>query len=76
MSQEDNMPKPGIYRHYKGHEYNYIGIAKHSETLETLVIYQRLDDLDEYWVRPKDIFEGNVIIDEVEKPRFEWIRES
>lgn len=72
------MPKSGIYRHYKGMEYRVIGIAKHSETLEDLVVYEALYDnqLSKLWVRPKEMFEENVIIDGIEKPRFEWIREN
>ena len=43
---------PGRYRHYKGNEYEVIGMARHSETLEPMVIYKALYGSGEYWVRP------------------------
>lgn len=53
--------KLGKYQHYKGKFYEVIGIAKHSETLEDLVIYKALYDSEEFgnnalWARPKSMF--------------------
>lgn len=50
------MLKLGKYRHYKGKEYEVFGIAKHSETLEELVVYQALYDDKQMWVRPLKMF--------------------
>ena len=44
--------KPGIYRHFKGNEYRLLYTAKHSETLEDMVVYQALYDERGIWVRP------------------------
>lgn len=65
------MPKPGIYKHYKGNNYEVIGTAKHSETLEDMVVYKTLYDnpISKLWVRPKDMFEEQV----EDKPRFDYI---
>jgi hypothetical protein len=68
--------KPGIYRHYKGHEYRFIGFARHSETLEELVIYQDTSDTQVYWVRPTEMFFGTLEKDGKMIKRFEWIREK
>ncbi|USN92520.1 MAG: DUF1653 domain-containing protein [Candidatus Nomurabacteria bacterium] len=70
--------KLGKYRHYKGNEYEVIGVAKHSETLEDLVVYRALYDSEDFglnslWVRPKDMFCEKVTVGGVEKPRFEYI---
>lgn len=46
----------GKYRHFKGNEYMVVGVAKHSETLEDMVIYRKLYDDGGLWVRPKDMF--------------------
>lgn len=48
--------KPGIYRHYKGNYYKVIYEAKHSETLETMVVYQALYGEYGIWVRPAGMF--------------------
>lgn len=53
--------KLGKYRHYKGNEYNVIGIAKHSETLEEMVVYQAVYGEHEIWVRPAKMW--NDVID-------------
>ena len=67
------MIKPGKYRHYKGKEYEVIGLAKHSETLEDLVVYKALYGDGQMWVRPVKMFEAKVVADGVEVPRFEFI---
>lgn len=46
----------GRYKHYKGKEYDVLFIAKHSETLEELVVYQALYGEQGIWVRPKAMF--------------------
>jgi hypothetical protein len=45
-------PQPGLYRHYKGGEYRVLGLARHSETLEPMVLYQALHGEGGTWVRP------------------------
>jgi len=68
----------GKYKHYKGKLYEVIGVARHSETLEELVVYKALYKSDEFgenalWVRPKKMFFENVIINGKKMPRFEKI---
>ncbi len=70
--------KLGKYQHYKGKQYEVIGFARHSETLEELVIYKALYDSEEFgsnalWVRPKSMFFETVNIDGQELPRFRYI---
>jgi len=70
--------KLGQYEHYKGKRYEVIGVARHSETLEDVVVYRALYDSMEFgnealWVRPKEIFLGNVIVDGKEVPRFKFV---
>jgi hypothetical protein len=60
----------GRYRHYKGGEYEVIGVARHSETLEPLVVYRPLYNDSGLWVRPHAMFFGQVVIDGVARPRF------
>ena len=52
--------KLGIYKHYKGNEYKVLGVAKHSETLEELVVYQAMYGEMDLWVRPMKMFTENV----------------
>lgn len=61
---------PGAYKHFKGNEYQVIGIAKHSETQEKLVVYRALYDDHELWVRPLAMFIETVKIDGKQVPRF------
>jgi hypothetical protein len=53
-------PRPGLYRHYKGHDYRVLGLARHSETLEPLVVYQALYGERGLWVRPQAMFSAMV----------------
>jgi len=61
---------PGRYRHYKGNEYEVIGIAQHSETLEPMVVYRPLYGEGGLWVRPAAMFAEDVVIDGKSQPRF------
>lgn len=61
---------PGIYRHYKGQRYRVLGTARHSETLEELVVYQALYGDYGLWVRPAAMFAGTVALDDAVVPRF------
>jgi hypothetical protein len=63
----------GRYRHYKGGEYEVVGIARHSETLEPLVVYRPLYNDSGWWVRPHAMFFGSVVVDGAPQPRFEPI---
>lgn len=67
---------PGRYRHYKGGEYEVIGVARHSETLEALVVYRPLYNDSGLWVRPYTMFIETVVIDGQSRPRFARIEES
>lgn len=62
--------KPGRYRHYKGGEYEVVGVARHSETLEPLVIYRPLYNQTGLWARPHAMFFGQVEVDGRRQPRF------
>ena len=63
-------PRPGRYRHYKGHEYRVLGLARHSETLEPLVVYEALYGERGLWVRPAAMFTETVTIDGQQVARF------
>ena len=65
------MITPGTYRHYKGNLYEVIDVARHAETEEQLVVYRALYGERGLWVRPLAMFEATVMIDGVERPRFE-----
>lgn len=74
---ESNI-KPGqIYKHYKGDTYKIITLAKHSETREWLVVYERQTDIIHQdwriWARPLKMFIENVEVDGYKGPRFEYI---
>ena len=73
-----NNIKNGIYQHYKGNKYEVIGIAKHSETLEDLVVYRALYDnkVSQLWVRPLKMFTETIENDGNEIKRFEYIGEK
>lgn len=62
--------KPGRYRHFKGNKYEVIGTARHSETLEELVVYRALYDNGGLWVRPAAMWSEIVDRDGYRGPRF------
>ncbi|MCP3907703.1 MAG: DUF1653 domain-containing protein [Oceanicoccus sp.] len=65
----------GLYRHYKGYDYQVIGVASHSETRESLVVYKALYGEMGLWVRPLSMFIEQVEVDGVSQPRFEFIHQ-
>ncbi len=71
----NNMFKLGKYKHYKGKEYEVIGIAKHSEIPENLVVYRALYGDYDLWVRPLKMFLEEVEVEGKRMPRFEYIGE-
>ena len=64
---------PGRYRHFKGNEYEVIGIAKHSEDESPVVIYKALYGEGDFWVRPAEMWNETVIRDGRSFKRFEKI---
>ncbi|MDI4631771.1 DUF1653 domain-containing protein [Pelomonas sp. V22] len=77
MNDDDLPPLPdtptGRYRHYKGGDYEVLGVARHSETLEPLVVYKPLYNASGLWVRPHAMFFGTLRVDGVERQRFSRI---
>ena len=70
------MIKPGRYRHFKGNEYEVIGTARHSETLEEMVVYRALYGEFGLWVRPASMWEETVERDGKTYQRFTYIGDS
>ena len=66
-------PRPGRYRHYKGKEYRVVGLARHSETLEPLVVYRPLYGERALWVRPAAMFVETVEVAGQRVPRFAFV---
>jgi hypothetical protein len=66
-------PPPGRYRHYKGNDYEVLGVARHSETDEELVVYRPLYGAGALWVRPKAMFCDMVVVEGTTVPRFQPI---
>ena len=62
--------RPGRYRHFKGREYEVIGIARHSEDESPLVVYRKLYDDLSLWVRPADMWNEEVVRDGRSYTRF------
>lgn len=77
MSDLSPLPeaKPGRYRHYKGGEYEVLGVARHSETLEVLVLYRPLYNDSGLWVRPYAMFFEDVEHQGRRQPRFALVTE-
>jgi hypothetical protein len=74
MTMNDLAPLPslplGRYRHYKGGEYEVLGVVRHSETLAPLVLYRPLYNETGLWVRPFAMFIEQIEIDGCLRPRF------
>ena len=66
----------GRYRHYKGGEYEVIGVARHSESLEPMVVYRPLYDQSGLWVRPYAMFFEQVEVAGKPCPRFAAVKEE
>ncbi len=66
----------GLYRHYKGGQYEVIGTARHSETLEPMTVYRALYGAHGLWVRPAAMFSETIEIDGVVRPRFEKVLDA
>ena len=74
----DEKIKLGKYEHFKGKPYEVVGVARHSETLEELVVYKALYNSKDFgknslWVRPKKMFFENVTIEGKGVPRFKYL---
>ncbi len=65
--------KPGIYQHFKGNLYRVLYVARHSETLEPMVVYQALYGNGGVWVRPAAMWNEQVSRDDYSGPRFFYV---
>ena len=72
---EKTIVKCGKYRHYKGNEYEVIGMASHSETLEDMVVYRALYGDGRLWVRPASMWNETVEVNGKKQKRFEAVEE-
>ncbi len=70
------MIKPGRYRHYKGKDYDVIGVARHSESEEEYVVYRQLYGTGELWIRPMGMFLESVSVEGATVPRFRRLEEG
>lgn len=67
--------RPGRYRHFKGNEYEVLFTARHSETLEEMVVYRALYGEGGVWVRPASMWNETVERDGTAQPRFTYLGE-
>ena len=67
--------KLGMYKHYKSKKYRVIGVAKHSEILEDLIVYEPLyeNTISKLWVRPLKMFLETVEVNGKQVPRFKYL---
>lgn len=70
------MIKPGRYRHYKGKDYEVLGVARHSETEEEYVVYRQLYGEGGLWIRPASMFVESVSLGRELVPRFRRLEEG
>ena len=79
MSDADLPPLPnlpaGRYRHYKQLDYEVLGVVRHSETLEPLVLYKALYGEQGLWVRPFAMFTEELVVDGLRRPRFQKLND-
>lgn len=68
--------KKGIYRHFKGKRYRLLYVARHSETLEPMVVYQALYGEQGIWVRPAAMWTEHVTREGYSGPRFALVEEE
>jgi hypothetical protein len=68
--------RTGRYRHYKGRDYIVLGVARHSETEEELVVYRTDYGDHSLWARPLEMFLGQVDVDGTQQSRFEYVSEE
>lgn len=68
--------KIGKYRHFKGKEYEVLGTAKHSETMECMVVYRALYGGGELWVRPLSMWSETIERDDYCGPRFVYVGDT
>ena len=68
--------KPGIYQHFKGNRYQLLYVARHSETLEDMVVYRALYGEGGVWVRPASMWNEHVDKNGYSGPRFAWVGEA
>jgi len=70
---KNSQIKLGKYRHYKRKRYEVIGVARHSETFEKLVIYRALYGQYALWARPIKMFKEKIVIGGKKAPRFKYL---
>ena len=73
LTENPQGPLPGRYRHYKGNPYLVLGVARHSETREELVVYRMLYGDHSLWVRPRAMFMETVVVNGQTQPRFAYV---
>jgi hypothetical protein len=76
MSEPTSAVPPGRYRHFKGQLYEVLGVARHSETEEELVVYRALYGEQALWVRPLALFLQPATVDGKTVPRFRYLGDT
>lgn len=75
MASTPDAVEAGRYLHYKGNEYQVLGMARHSETRERMVVYRTLYGEGAMWVRPLAMFLDEVIVEGKTMPRFKRLKD-